>query len=141
MSIRFMLSIPLLLVSTWFGGMVCAASTQGTCPGGSMNATQYSFSARTTSGQLFRPGGFTAAHRTLPFGTRVKVANPGRAFRRSSLSTIAGRSRVAVTSIFYPVQPRAQSALRALERCVQKFYDARLETTAARIFLLVHSRY
>jgi len=83
MSIRFMLSIPLLLVSTWFGGTVFAASTQGTCPGVSMNATQYSSSARTTSGQLFRPEDLTAAHRTLPFGTRVKVTNP-----RTGVSTI-----------------------------------------------------
>lgn len=32
--------------------------------------------ARTASGQRFDPAGFTAAHRTLPFGTRVQVTNP-----------------------------------------------------------------
>ncbi len=83
MSIRLMLSIPLLLVSTWFGGMALAGSTQGTCPSGAMNATQYSSSARTASGQPFRPDGFTAAHKKLPFGTRVKVTNP-----RTGASTI-----------------------------------------------------
>ena len=30
---------------------------------------------RTASGQLSGPDGFTAAHRTLPFGTRVLVTN------------------------------------------------------------------
>jgi rare lipoprotein A len=31
---------------------------------------------RTASGQLFNPQGMTAAHRTLPFGTRLTVTNP-----------------------------------------------------------------
>ena len=83
MSIRLILSIPLLLVSTWFGSVALAASTHGTCPGSSMNATQYSSSPRTTSGQLFLPDGLTAAHKKLPFGTRVKVTNP-----RTGASTI-----------------------------------------------------
>jgi rare lipoprotein A len=30
---------------------------------------------RTASGERFDPGALTAAHRTLPFGTRVKVTN------------------------------------------------------------------
>jgi rare lipoprotein A len=30
---------------------------------------------RTANGEVFRPGAFTAAHRTLPFGTRVRVTN------------------------------------------------------------------
>jgi rare lipoprotein A len=33
---------------------------------------------RTASGQRFSANGFTAAHRTLPFGTRVKVTHAGR---------------------------------------------------------------
>ncbi len=83
MSIRLILAIPMLLVPTWFGGVILAASTQGTCPSGSMNATQYSSSARTASGEPFLPDGFTAAHKKLPFGTRVKVTNP-----RTGASTI-----------------------------------------------------
>jgi len=31
---------------------------------------------RTASGEKFNNNGFTAAHRTLPFGTRVRVVNP-----------------------------------------------------------------
>ena len=30
---------------------------------------------RTANGELFRPGPLTAAHRTLPFGTKVRVTN------------------------------------------------------------------
>jgi rare lipoprotein A len=33
------------------------------------------FGNRTASGEVFRPGTITAAHRTLPFGTRVRVTN------------------------------------------------------------------
>ncbi|HZO57392.1 MAG TPA: septal ring lytic transglycosylase RlpA family protein, partial [Bryobacteraceae bacterium] len=29
----------------------------------------------TASGEKFNPGGMTAAHRTLPFGTKVRVTN------------------------------------------------------------------
>lgn len=33
------------------------------------------FGNRTANGERFRPGTLTAAHRTLPFGTRVRVTN------------------------------------------------------------------
>ena len=33
------------------------------------------FGNRTANGEVFRPGTMTAAHRTLPFGTQVKVTN------------------------------------------------------------------
>jgi rare lipoprotein A len=68
--------IRLLLVSGWFGGAAFAGSAQGACPGASMNATQYSSGGSTASGQPSRPDGLTAAHRSLPFGTRVRVSNP-----------------------------------------------------------------
>jgi rare lipoprotein A len=32
---------------------------------------------RTANGERAQPSGFTAAHRTLPFGTRVRVTNKG----------------------------------------------------------------
>lgn len=31
---------------------------------------------RTASGEMFNPNGLTAAHRTLPFGTCLRVGNP-----------------------------------------------------------------
>ena len=33
------------------------------------------FGNRTANGELFKPGTMTAAHRTLPFGTKVRVTN------------------------------------------------------------------
>jgi hypothetical protein len=125
MSIRFILTIPVLFVSAFFGGMVLAASTQGSCPSGSMNATQYSSSPRTTSGQLFLPDGLTAAHKKLPFGTRVKLTNP-----------LTGASAVVIINDRGPFtrgrdidlsqEPRVRSVSRALERCAQKFCDISL---------------
>lgn len=39
-------------------------------------ASVYAYSGqRTASGERAQPNGFTAAHRTLPFGTRVRVTN------------------------------------------------------------------
>lgn len=35
-------------------------------------------SKRTASGEKFNPNAHTAAHKTLPFGTRVKVTHKGR---------------------------------------------------------------
>ena len=38
-------------------------------------ASYYKSGSRTASGERFVAGGYTAAHRTLPFGTRVLVTN------------------------------------------------------------------
>lgn len=42
-------------------------------------ASYYSYEGgnRTATGERFNPQGFTAAHRSLPFGTRVRVTNTG----------------------------------------------------------------
>jgi rare lipoprotein A len=39
-------------------------------------ASYYSYSGRTASGERADPEGLTAAHRSLPFGTRVRVTEP-----------------------------------------------------------------
>jgi rare lipoprotein A len=45
--------------------------------GGSLiYASYYSSGYRTASGERFNPNGYTAAHRSLPFGTRLQVTNP-----------------------------------------------------------------
>jgi rare lipoprotein A len=49
---------------------------QGTCSGQHVVATLYDSGRRTASGQTFDPSGYTAAHRTLPFGSRITVTNP-----------------------------------------------------------------
>src|ERR1700685_125779 len=71
------IAVRLLLVPPLFGGMAFADPIHGACPNGSMNATQYSEEQQTASGAWFRPDGLTAAHTSLPFGTRVRVTNPG----------------------------------------------------------------
>lgn len=38
-------------------------------------ASWYALHSRTASGERMNPSALTAAHRTLPFGTRVKVTN------------------------------------------------------------------
>jgi rare lipoprotein A len=48
----------------------------GTCSGQHVVATYYASGRRTASGQAFDHNGYTAAHRTLPFGSRVTVTNP-----------------------------------------------------------------
>lgn len=51
--------------------------SNGDCSGGRrIISAYYSHGERTASGQPFDPNGMTAAHRTLPFGTRLTVSNP-----------------------------------------------------------------
>jgi rare lipoprotein A len=59
--------------------------------GGSGMASVYSVDsgAKTASGARLDPGAFTAAHRTLPFGTRVRVTNKNNG--RSVVVTINDR--------------------------------------------------
>jgi len=58
-------------VAVVIGTTLCAASAQAR--GG--NASWYGSGHRTASGERFNPNGMTAAHRSLPFGTRVRVTN------------------------------------------------------------------
>jgi rare lipoprotein A len=39
-------------------------------------ASYYAYQGKVASGGRFNPNGLTAAHRTLPFGTRVRVTDP-----------------------------------------------------------------
>jgi rare lipoprotein A len=58
------------LASCWivFGSSAVAGSECG-------SASWYGLGGRTASGEEFAPGALTAAHRTLPLGTQVKVEN------------------------------------------------------------------
>ena len=38
-------------------------------------ASYYKSGKQTANGELFNPNGLTAAHRTLPFGTKLRVTN------------------------------------------------------------------
>jgi len=53
-----------------------ATTTQNTAPGLQRGmASWYAEPQMTASGERFDPRAFTAAHRTLPLGTRVRVTN------------------------------------------------------------------
>jgi rare lipoprotein A len=64
---------------------------------GSGRATWYAQSGRTASGEMFDPNRLTAAHRTLPFGTRLRVVNPANG--RSVVVRINDRGSSARTSV------------------------------------------
>lgn len=48
----------------------------GSCAGQNVVATYYFAGRRTASGRPFDANGYTAAHRTLPFGSQLTVTNP-----------------------------------------------------------------
>lgn len=48
-----------------------------TLPAGAQVASWYSEGRGAASGERFSPSAMTAAHRTLPFGTRVRVCRKG----------------------------------------------------------------
>jgi rare lipoprotein A len=63
-----------------FNAALCGALIFVACSSAAMAeagiASVYAYSGeRTASGERAQPNGFTAAHRTLPFGTRVRVTN------------------------------------------------------------------
>ncbi len=57
---------------------VCAALLLALAPANAAEtgkASWYKMGTKTASGEHFKPNGLTAAHRTLPFGTKVRVKN------------------------------------------------------------------
>jgi rare lipoprotein A len=62
--------------SRGFGWFFAHSKRPGSCAGQTVVATYYSSGRRTASGRAFDARGYTAAHRTLPFGSQVTVTNP-----------------------------------------------------------------
>ena len=60
----------------WYFANEARLNQGGSCMGNRVTATWYQSGSRTASGAPFNPNGMTAAHRTLPFGSRVTVTNP-----------------------------------------------------------------
>ena len=60
----------------WFFANPGRSTGRSSCFGNRVVATWYQSGRRTASGVAFNPSGFTAAHRSLPFGSRVTVTNP-----------------------------------------------------------------
>jgi rare lipoprotein A len=65
---RLVLPLPILLTIVVATGPAWAESSRG-------RATYYWHSNKTANGETFRPDEMTAAHRTLPFGTQVRVTH------------------------------------------------------------------
>src|ERR1700739_3116348 len=62
--------------SRGFDWFLSHSKPSGNCAGQEIVATYYISGRRTASGKAFASDGMTAAHRTLPFGSRVTVTNP-----------------------------------------------------------------
>ena len=63
----------LLVFSLFLSG--CSTSAISNVELTTTKASWYSQGTRTASGERLNPKALTAAHRTLPFGTRIKVTN------------------------------------------------------------------
>jgi rare lipoprotein A len=70
--------LALLQRSGLWGGVMLALAAQSSAKADIGHASFYGrelAGRKTASGEVFRPDGMTAAHRSLPFGTRLKVTN------------------------------------------------------------------
>lgn len=70
---RRMISVAALAAATTLAVSAEAATCIASWYGGGERLSRH-----TANGEVFRPQGITAAHRTLPFGTRVRVTHRGR---------------------------------------------------------------
>src|SRR2546430_14946076 len=57
------------------GAAVVMALAMTAAQAETVKASWYHEGARTATGEHYNPDGLTAAHRTLPFGTRLRVTN------------------------------------------------------------------
>jgi rare lipoprotein A len=59
-------------------GCTTTSEARNTKSTNNMVATWYSSGKKTANGERFNPNGLTAAHRTLPFGTRLHLTHKGK---------------------------------------------------------------
>jgi rare lipoprotein A len=71
-----LIALPTAASSRGFAWFFAHQHPEGGCFGQRIVATFYSSGRRTASGQAFNADGYTAAHRTLAFGSHVTVTNP-----------------------------------------------------------------
>jgi rare lipoprotein A len=71
-----LIALPTAASSRGFAWFFAHQHPEGSCFGQRIVATFYSSGRRTASGQAFNADGYTAAHRTLAFGSHVTVTNP-----------------------------------------------------------------
>lgn len=74
--LRFLPLLVLLLLASCHGSRTVGGGTHGAVQKGLGSYYASKFNGRpTASGSIYRPGGMTAAHNTLPFGTLIRVTN------------------------------------------------------------------
>ena len=86
-TIFIMKKLPLLLIFPILLG--CQSMAMSATLNKLTTASWYSSGRWTASGQRFDPNGLTVAHRTLPFGTKLKLTNPTNG--RSIFATVNDR--------------------------------------------------
>ncbi|MBW8908389.1 MAG: septal ring lytic transglycosylase RlpA family protein [Mesorhizobium sp.] len=64
-----------LVAVTIAAGLMAGASSASSAAAQCGRASWYALHSRTASGERMNPSAMTAAHRTLPFGTKLKVTN------------------------------------------------------------------
>jgi rare lipoprotein A len=89
-----------------------------------VTASYYSTGLKTANGEAFDPDGFTAASRTLPFGTRLQVTNP--ATGRSVIVRINDRGPF-IRGRALDLSRGAAAVLGMIERGVANVHVARLD--------------
>lgn len=57
------------------GGLILLAANAGSASAQCGRASWYALTSKTASGERMNPAAMTAAHRSLPFGTMLKVTN------------------------------------------------------------------
>jgi rare lipoprotein A len=67
--------ISLCVAVPFLAGCVTTSTDAAT---GTMNASWYQMGKVTANGERFNPDGMTAAHKTLPFGTKLHLTHNGR---------------------------------------------------------------
>jgi rare lipoprotein A len=118
--------VGLIAVFSFAAGMagwsapVAAEQTSGVV----VRASFYHHGVRTASGERFDPDGMTAAHRTLPFGTRLRVTN--RANGRSVIVRINDRGPF-TRGRSLDLSRGAAKALGMVERGVATLHISRLD--------------
>ena len=73
---KYALLLSVIVLTGCAGNETLDASTRKI--DGRMVATWYQDGKRTANGERFNPNGLTAAHRTLPFGTKLHLTHKGR---------------------------------------------------------------
>lgn len=64
-----------LVAVTIAAGLMAGASSASSAAAQCGRASWYALHSRTASGERMNPSAMTAAHRSLPFGTRLRVTN------------------------------------------------------------------